>query len=211
MKKDILTLFVLLISLNIAKAQDKTVMLGFSASYEIFQNQASYYSNKSNNTKSSFFGLEYSESKRFLGYRAGIFYSRIQDQTSFDFETSEILFLANIFILPVPSTLEIIDFPISCQVYLPFGNSGIKSYFNLGLMASLAIFEDKTEFYYPPKNGNKSYSLRGIYGAGISYQFVKHFGLDIAVNKKRTLYTLDDNFRKPFNSLSFQTKVNYIF
>jgi hypothetical protein len=209
MEKYFFTLILFWVTLNCSTAQEKTAMLGVSVSYEIFQNKTNYF--ESENSKGAFGGVEYSESKRFWGYRAGMFYSRIEDQTLFNFEYPTYLDYIDLYIYPSPSTLQIIDFPISAQAYLPLGRSRIKCYANFGVMTSLAFFEDKTNFFDSPESDNKSYSLRGIYGGGISYQFAKHFGIDIGVNKKRTFYTFNDNFRKPFNSLSFQTIINYIF
>ena len=210
MKKNLFLLLISLAAFNFTNAQEKTYSLGLSVSYEVFKIHSNYFGTNENN-KGTFWGVEYSESKRFLGYRAGVFYSRIKDRTAFDFDFPNSLFLIDIFILPVPSTLQIIDFPISGQVYLPLGSSRIRLYGNLGIMTSLVFFEDKTDFYFRDEKGNKSLSFRAIYGGGISYQFARHFGVDIGVNKKRTFYTLDDNFRKPFDSLSFQTIVNYVF
>ena len=209
MRKYFFILILLGVTFNHANAQEKTAMLGVSVSYEIFQNRTNYF--ESENSRGAFFGLEYAESKRFWGYRAGIFYSHIEDQTLFNFEYPAYLDYIDLYIYPSPSTLEIIDFPISAQAYLPLGKSRVKLYANLGVMTSLAFFEDKTNFFDSPESDNKSYSLRGIYGGGVTYQFAKHFGIDVAVNKKRTFYTFNDNFRKPFNSLSFQTTINYIF
>ena len=211
MKNCLFLSVIFFLSITFLNAQEKTISLGVSSAYDIFEKGQFYYSSNKKE-KGFFWGLEYSENSKYLGYRLGLSYVRLKDQTSFDFNTPDDFFLIDILIIPDSSTLQILDFPITGQVYLPLGSPKIRIYANMGLMTSLTFFKDNGWFYYADEEkGPKSLSIRAIYGLGLSYQFAKHFGIDFSVNKKRTLHTLNDDYRRPHNSLSFQTTFNYIF
>jgi len=211
MKKSLLLIIACIFSLNTIQAQHKTSSIGIAASYDFFKTPPSLYNYDSSISKGITYGIEYAETKGILGYRAGIFYTRLKDQELTPFDYSD-FFLIDIYLPLSTSTLEVIDLPISGQVYL--GKKKLRLYGNLGILTSLSFYENEVyekTFLYNEEVIRRSLSFRGIYGAGITYQFSKHLGIDLSVHEKIRLHTIDDHYIRPRNSFGFQTKFNYIF
>ncbi len=208
MKKVKLLLVLFLCSSYLLNAQEQTTSLGMAFSYDIFSEDGEFTYLGKNNVGVSY-GIEYSEKKGMFGYRTGIFYSRLNDQL---FTPQENYLFLRIAWNPVYEPLEMVDFPISGQVYL--GKKRLQAYASLGLSTSLAFYKDNTFNWLYDKNNDsdKSLSFKSIFGLGLSYQLGKHIGLDVNVNRRTNLYTLDNHYLKPRNiKYSFQTTINYIF
>jgi len=211
MKKGILLIITCIFSLNVMQAQHNASALGIAASYDFFKIPRSYSNFKESTKTAITYGLEYTETKGIWGYRAGIFYTRLENQEILPIDDS-FFFLIDIYIPTNTSPLQVIDLPVSGQIYL--GKKNLRLYGNAGILTSLSFYENEAYekiFLYNETAAHRSLSFRGIYGAGITYQFSKHFGIDLSTHKKIRLHTIDDTYIKPRNSFGFQTKLNYIF
>ncbi len=211
MKKIKLLYIITLCSVFALNAQEKNMRIGLATSYEVLQTNDDpydYYGAQPNRGFS--YGIEYTETKGIWGYRAGVFYTKIKDQVLRP--SSEILFIDDWF--GPKLNFYSIDFPLSGQIYV--GKKRLKAYGNLGLINSMSYFKnhDYDDYYFNRGNklGNRSISFRYMYGMGLTYQFGKHIGLDVGVNRKKRLYTFEDHYIKPRDvDYSFQTTINYIF
>ncbi len=123
------------------------------------------------------------------------------------------LLLIDIWIQPEPHPFHIIDLPLSGQIYL--GKKRLKAYGNFGLINSLSIYNNSDYKNYIGTGdhlGKRSLSFRYMFGMGLNYQFGKHIGIDLAVNRKKRLLTFEDHYIRPRDvNYSFQTTINYIF
>jgi len=204
MKKLLLFLLVNVVICSISNAQQKSSMLGLSASYDYFENRSSYSSDKY--IEGITIGLEYTERKGAFGFRAGISYSKIKDYVPY---FNQNLLTIDIFIWPQESRISVIDFPLTGQVYL--GKKKLKLYLNAGLSTTLSkvdrINDQYLNYFAYDYDVFKSLSFRAIYGGGLTYQFVQHLGMDIGFIKRTRLHTLDDHYLKPADSFGIQTKI----
>lgn len=206
MKKEILLLSFLFLIFGNLNAQDRNAMIGLSVSYEFFENREYYYDDKK--STGSIVGLEYAETKGRWGYSAGIFYSRTKDYINY--YNPDIIFI-DIYIPPQQYNHQVYDFPISGQMY--FGKKKLKGFVSLGISTSLSIVNNFTDYYFRNLENERisNMSIRGIYGTGLSYRISKHIGIDMEINRRVKIYTIDDNQLMPLNSFGLETKVNYLF
>ncbi len=210
----ILILFLSIILSTNLFSQDSisTASIGLVISFELQHNT-------SNNTEQSItpaatIGIEYAEYKKRYSYRGGLYYSRKKDLDILPYldyigigSSSE---PAQIF--PSVAVLTTLDLSLSLQIFY-YTEPKMKLYGNLGLLNSFSFYNNEDYEFFGQRydSFNRSLTLRALAGGGVIFKIKENLGLDISAGRKISLYTFEDHFIRPFDSFSFQLKLEYFF
>lgn len=186
--------------------------IGLAISLEIQNNTAS--NRKKDLTAAATIGVEYTNFKSRFGYRAGIYYTQLNDLDILPYleYVGDGSGAAPNQIYDNPASLKIIDFLLSGQVFF-FTKNKVKLYANLGLISSVSFYNNEDYELFAPRyeSHNLSLGLRTLVGGGSKIQLQEYLGLDISAGRKVLLYVFEDHYIRPFDSFSFQLKLEKFF